>query len=264
MSADDSENATDRDAIQVWFAYPADDLSEEDTRSCIRLLFVEERRRMNLLRFDRHRKEYLFAHVLARRALSHFCPVAPEEWSFVNGPYGKPTPDPDCGLFFNLSHSAGLAVCAIAHRRNIGVDTESEERGEGILEISERVFSPLEIAQIDALPNAQKPHRAVSLWTLKEAYCKARGIGLSLPLSSISFLFGESEGIRLEFDSSLDDQTSKWQFCLLARAGHCVAIVFDRSTDPRLNTWELHPLSAAPTQLAEAQPMFFPIAQASH
>ena len=73
------------------------------------------------------------------------------------------------------------------------MDVESFSRAEEIVPLAPRVFSAAERAQLDALPAAERPDRALSLWTLKEAYIKARGMGLSLPLQEISFLF-EGEG----------------------------------------------------------------------
>ncbi len=76
----------------------------------------------------------------------------------------------------------------------VGVDVEAFSRAEEIVPLAPKVFSLAEQEQLNALPAAERPHRALSLWTLKEAYIKARGMGLSLPLRGISFLFGERAG----------------------------------------------------------------------
>jgi len=72
-----------------------------------------------------------------------------------------------------------------------------------IMELVPKVFSPVEQAQLAALADAEKLDRALSLWTLKESYIKARGLGLLVPLDEFSFVFGGAEGIRLEIDPRL-------------------------------------------------------------
>jgi 4'-phosphopantetheinyl transferase len=100
------------------------------------------------------------------------------------------------------------------------------------------------------------------LWTLKEAYIKARGMGLSLPLNKFYFLFGGAEGIRLELDPCLNDEPGRWRFCLLERAGHRVALMAESAADPELEMWEARPLLAAPTQLPTGGEEWFPHSQA--
>ncbi len=126
-------------------------------------------------------------------------PFPPHAWSFFVNEYGKPSPIPDCGLRFNQSNSVELAVCLVASPGTlgphvssaasaatgieVGVDVEPFSRAEEIVPLAPQVFSLAERAQLDALPVTDRPDRALSLWTLKEAYIKARGMGLSLPLA---------------------------------------------------------------------------------
>jgi len=70
----------------------------------------------------------------------------------------------------------GLVVCLVAQGAEVGVDLESYERAGEIAELSERVFSPLELAQLEELHGSEKTNRALCLWTLKEAYLKAQGM----------------------------------------------------------------------------------------
>ncbi len=194
-----------------------------------------------------------------RTALSHYHPLAPEAWRFHTNPYGKPTVDPDCGLRFNLSNSPGLVVCLIAQGAEVGVDAEPIERAEKIAELASEVLSPLELVQLEALRGPERLDRILSLWTLKEAYIKARGMGLSLPLSNVSFLFGGVEGIRLELDPRLGTEAgSRWQFCLIEHAGHRIALMTEREAVPELQVWEARPLLAPPRRLAAVEEPWFP------
>jgi 4'-phosphopantetheinyl transferase len=124
------------------------------------------------------------------------------------------------------------------------------------------VFSALELAQLDALRGQERLHRALRLWTLKEAYIKARGMGLALPLNTFSFLFGGAEGIRLELDPAVDDEPGRWRFCLLDHAGHCIALMARRgeAAAPQLQIWKARPVCAPPVRLPAGGEMWFPLA----
>jgi 4'-phosphopantetheinyl transferase len=98
----------------------------------------------------------------------------------------------------------------------------------------------------------------LSFWTLKEAYIKARGMGLSLTLDKISFVFGDTEGIRLELDPCLNDVSGRWRFCLLDHAGHRIALMAERATDPELQIWEARPVLEQPTKLSNDSARWFP------
>ena len=144
------------------------------------------------------------------------------------------------------------------------MDAEHIEHAEKVAELAPEMFSPLELAQLEALRGPEKLDRALSVWTLKEAYVKARGMGLSLPLNKFSFLFGGVEGIRLELDPCLvTEPGSRWRFCLLEHAGHRIALMAERATVPELQVWEARPLLALPTRLAAGEELWFPAAAVS-
>jgi 4'-phosphopantetheinyl transferase len=263
MSAGRVLTDMDKKPIHLWYAHP-EDLTEAVTQACAPLLSEDERAQWQTFRFDRHRREYLTTRALVRTALSHYHPLAPEAWRFETNPYGKPTVDPDCGLRFNLSNSPGLVVCLIAQGAEVGVDAEAIERAEKVSELAPEVLSPLELVQLEALRGPERLDRVLSLWTLKEAYIKARGVGLSLPLNKISFLFGGVEGIRMELDPSLGTEPgSRWQFCLVKHAGHCIALMAEWANVPELQVWEARPLLAPPTRLAAVGELWFPVSTVS-
>jgi 4'-phosphopantetheinyl transferase len=263
MSAGRVLTDMDKKPLHLWYAHP-EDLTEAVTQACTSLLSEDERAQWQTFRFDRHRREYLTTRALVRTALSHYHPIAPEAWRFQTNPYGKPTVNPDCGLRFNLSSSPGLVVCLIAQGVEVGVDAEPIERAEKVAELAPEVLSPLELAQLQGLPGPEKLDRALSLWTLKEAYTKAGGVGLSLPLNKFSFLFGGVEGIRLELDPCLGTEPgSRWWFCLVEHAGHRIALMAERATVPELQVWEARPLLAPPTRLAAGGELWFPASAVS-
>jgi 4'-phosphopantetheinyl transferase len=222
-------------------------------------LSEDERTRWQTFRFEKGRREYLTSRALVRFALSQYRPLAPEAWRFQVNAYGKPNPDPECGLRFNLSNSPRLVVCLVAHEAEVGVDVEPYERAGEIAKLSEKVFSPLELAQLEELHGSDKADRALSLWTLKEAYVKAQGVGLSLPLTKFSFLFGGAAGIRLELDSRLGDEAERWRFCLLDHTGHRIAIVVERAVASELQIFETRPPLAAAVRIPNEFEVWYPL-----
>jgi 4'-phosphopantetheinyl transferase len=269
--------------LELWLAYPGDLAEPAAEAACAALLDDAERAHAAKFRFDRHRREFLATHALTRVALSHAHPLPLYAWRFSVNKYGKPSPIPECGLRFNQSNSVELAVCLIARPGahpgaafvdvgpaiavDVGVDVESFARAEEIVPLAPRVFSTAERAQLDALPVAERPDRALSLWTLKEAYIKARGMGLSLPLDGISFLFDGPQAIRLEVAPGVDDDSGRWRFCRFEHAGHRIALAVEANAAPNpeiaatgnLEIFEVRPPTGPPTRLAWGSPAWFPI-----
>jgi 4'-phosphopantetheinyl transferase len=112
-------------------------------------------------------------------------------------------------------------VCLVSAHHEVGVDTELRTRAKSIVEIANTVFAADELRELLALEGDAQAERAVTLWTLKEAYIKARGMGLALPLDKFAFRFGAD--VRIEIDASLGDDAAKWQFRTLALGPHVVS-----------------------------------------
>jgi 4'-phosphopantetheinyl transferase len=243
--------------LYLWCAYPDDLLSEGAAEACADLVSEKERVYVQRFKFERRRREALVTRALMRIALSHNRPIPPQSWQFKIGEHGKPAIDPESALQFNLSNSVGLVVCLVAEGAIVGVDVEPFDRAKQILPLAPGVFSPAEQAQLRALPEAEQRDRALSLWTLKESYIKARGLGLSLPLDKFSFLF-DAEGIRLEIDPSLDDEPGRWRFCQLDHAGHRIAAMVERKGATELEIREVRPIAAQPVQISLGKTTWFP------
>jgi 4'-phosphopantetheinyl transferase len=207
--------ALDPDRIDLWFTF-LDDVT--DTRLVGRyraLLSAAEREQERRFRLARDGHRYLVTRALLRTVLARYAPVEPAQWRFKTNAYGKPAIDNEFAgaarICFNLSHVGGLIVLALCDGRALGVDAEHPpSRGCGI-ELAERYFSPDEAAALKALPQSFQQQRFFEYWTLKEAYVKARGMGLSLPLDRFSFEFAESGCIRMHAHGELGDCPSRWR-----------------------------------------------------
>lgn len=181
------------------------------------LLNPEERAAQRRFHFDKHRHQYLITRVLLRWVLSCYADkVHPTEWIFKKTARGKPyVHAPTCPLFFNLSHTEKQIVLALTLDADIGVDIENTGRSGNFLDVAERMFSPREVHDLRQLALPEQEQRFFELWTLKEAYLKACGQGLFVPLEQFTFLFPTPTSIQVEFDSTLNDCAKEWQFWLL-------------------------------------------------
>lgn len=178
------------------------------------LLTPEERARRARFYFPKGQTQYLLTRVLARVTLSLYADVAPSDWRFTPNAYGKPEiaepADAESrSLRFNLSNTEGLQACIVGRGRELGIDVEWTERRAETLEIAERFFSSAEVAELCAGPAHAQSERFYYYWTLKEAYIKARGAGLSIPLDRFSFSLSEP---KIDFHDTAEFEPDRWQF----------------------------------------------------
>ena len=151
-------------------------------------LSLEERHRSARFRFERDQQRFIAAHGVLRELLGRYLQTQPGRISYVHNAFGKPDLSPEFGgrLKFNLSHSAGLALVAIAADADIGVDVEYIRTQPDDAEIARCFFSTAEADQLLSLPNHLYAEAFISCWTKKEAYLKACGNGLTVPLNVAS------------------------------------------------------------------------------
>ena len=201
--------------VHVWFRKTAS-LSAEVVNSAGSCLSADERARRDRYRFDADRRQFTLAHELLRRALSYYHDVSPADWRFTTNEYGKPLIDmADAELrkiSFSLSHTSGRVACGITNQAAIGVDVERTDRSLESKVIAERYFSAEETAWLNGCSDETSQVRFVELWTLKEAFLKAAGVGLSGSLDSISFSFRAPN--RIDFKVSSNFDPGQWHFAL--------------------------------------------------
>lgn len=190
------------------------------------LLDDGERKRHRAFHFPEDRHLFLVAHALLRTSLSQYAGVQPQDWRFASEEHGRPqiaaAQREGGGIQFNLSHTRGLAACAIARDVSIGIDVECLERNADWRSIAGRYFSRFETTALAALPVGEQPERFFEYWTLKEAYVKAQGGGLSIPLDGFSFY--RDDRWRIAFQDA-DNDPDEWQFtCLRPTARHVMSI----------------------------------------
>jgi 4'-phosphopantetheinyl transferase len=197
--------------IHVWLAPEA--LADDPAIAAHLQSLLSDGERAQQQRFgaDSPRRLHLVARGLQRTVLSRFVPaVAPRDWRFERSDGGRPfiAGDHSIDLDFNIAHTKGMVAMAAGWGLRLGIDVEAFARRRN-LEIARRYFSVREIAGLHALPPEEQPQRFLELWTLKEAYLKAIGTGISGGLGSMTFDF-PAGGIT--FERALDPHASRWQF----------------------------------------------------
>ena len=221
--------------IHLWFAFDEQIADAQLLARYHNLMNEAERKQQKRFHFKKHRHQYLITRALVRSVLSFYVDeISPQEWQFNLNQYGKPSiqqPDVHLPLQFNLSHTEQMTVMAVALNSEVGVDIEYLHRRGKTVELAERYFSPSEVKQLLDLPKKRQRQRFFELWTLKEAYIKACGMGLSIPLNSFTYVFPQRGKIRISFASERDDQPESWQFWhICPNDSHRVSVALKRDT----------------------------------
>ena len=173
------------------------------------LLAVDEQERASRFRVERGADRYTVGRGALRTILARYTGTPPEALVFRYNQFGKPELEAS-GFCFNLSHSHELALAAVARGRAVGVDIERIREQVLSDRIAERFFAPAEARVLAALPPEQQPQAFFHCWTRKEAWIKARGEGLSIPLSSFEVSFAPGEPARLLATRPDEGEAAQW------------------------------------------------------
>lgn len=218
-SPTDSPLSLSAGEVHVWLAEWQDCSARGLQSSYAAMLDTQERKRLHRFAFDAPRQEFLLARVLCRTTLSRYLPLAPQEWRFETNRYGRPRIAnglPGAALDFNLTHSRGVVAMAVAHRdHSVGIDIECVDERRAGMDLAQRYFSPSESRWLLSLPAERRSEAFFTLWVLKEAYIKARGMGLSLPLDAFTIdaaAAGEQREITLRVEPPHEADSCDWQF----------------------------------------------------
>jgi phosphopantetheinyl transferase len=214
LNGSDGRMASNTDVL-VWY-WPTANLtsSELDVQSAI--LSEEEHARCNRMLGAVDRRDFTAAHGLLRNALSSIGGLAPKEWRFVTDERGKPSIVPDQAgdppLTFSLSHTRGLVACAVSRAPLIGIDVEAIHERSASPDVATRFFAPAEVEMLQDHPRETYADRFIEVWTLKESYIKALGVGLEQQLDSFAFFFPNHGDLR--FEAPPHDTSESWKFVL--------------------------------------------------
>jgi 4'-phosphopantetheinyl transferase len=225
------------DEVHVWRA--SLDFEPSILRHLEATLSDDEIARAARFHFPRDRDRFVAARSILRALLGAYLKKPPARLNFKYGPHGKPSlqvGDLRATLEFNLSHSHGLAVYAFSFGREVGIDVELIRPELAVDEIADRYFSTREIAALRALPQDLRARGFFNCWTRKEAYVKARGEGLQIPLESFDVSLTPGEPPKLESADS-----SRWSLLGLEPTPRYVAALVAEANDWQLRQWNWTP-----------------------
>jgi 4'-phosphopantetheinyl transferase len=211
--------------VHLWITSPQDYHSESGDAVYEALLGAAEMRHYGELAQADHRREYLIGRVFLREVIAAYSGGPAADLEFESNASGKPrlkTSVDGAPLSFNFSHGADLMACAVTRLGEVGVDVETISQDRGMVEVADHYFSSIELAGLEALGAVDQQSQFFRIWTLKEAYIKARGEGHSQALDSFSFYCLQPNTIRLVARGEEVDGWSFWS--LQPVAGQMIAV----------------------------------------
>ncbi len=218
--------------VHVWQADL--DVDSQQMMSFLGILTQEERSRANRYLFAEDRQHFIAARGILRCLLAYYLETTPDKIVLGYGPAGKPEIDkPTTQLSFNISHSHSAALYAISWNRSLGIDLEALRINFSLESIANLIFSDQERAVLETYPKNCRMTTFLRGWTRKEAYVKAKGIGLSFPLKRIEVPFEENISdiqVYPECDKhSQRSQDRSWLYSLDSLPGYVAALAVDDS-----------------------------------
>ncbi|WP_100623322.1 4'-phosphopantetheinyl transferase family protein [Candidatus Coxiella mudrowiae] len=203
--------------VHVWRVFL--DWPDEEVKKGLVNLSMEEKARIQRLVNSQHRRYYIASHSALHAILALYLPT-PGTLRFRYDDYGKPYLLNDASLYFNLSDSHTVALYAITTNREVGVDIESIRSNIHTEDIAERFFSPDEIAAFRRLPQNQHLEGFFRIWTLKEAYIKIIGQGLSFGLNRFTTNVNV-DAVKMDGLLTVDEDPNlarQWTLCSIPSA----------------------------------------------
>ena len=195
------------------------------------VLSAEELSRYRRFRVPEAAHRYLVSHAMLRSVLSHYAEIAPSQWRFVYGRHGRPEIGNPAAppLRFNLTHTEGLAACVVSCEHSCGIDTERLSERHDPVRIARKMFSDREYRQLHRLSGRARLEYFYERWTLREAYVKALGIGLSFPTRKLEFSTNANGSIALAFAPDVRKDERHWYFRLhRPTTEHVIAVALGR------------------------------------
>jgi len=226
------------DEVQLWRA-DLEALGAEESR-WQEVLSSDELTRASRFHFARDRQRFVAARALLRMILGSYLATDPGGLNFCYSKKEKPSLGPEhagSGITFNLSHSGGIALFAFTRGRDIGVDVEQVRRDSDLEAIARRFFSKHEQSQLADVPLQEKVDAFFRCWTRKEAYIKATGDGLSLPLSQfdVSLAAGKENALLVTRPDA--EEAGRWLLQEVPAGPGYVAALCVRGQNWKLNEW---------------------------
>ncbi len=232
------------DEIHIWRLLISD--VEVATRRVLAVLTPSERDRATHLAIPAARQEFIVGRAVLRHVLGNYLDCRPADVPLGRGPHGKPGllgGHPD--IRFNVSHSHGLVLYGVARGREVGVDVERIRPVPDGRQLAERFFSRREARELSQLPATEFATGFFNCWTRKEAYAKATGFGLALPLDSFEVSLAPGTPATLALLDVAAPQKRSWDIRAIPLGDAYVGAVVSEGTGWRVKhyEWNMAPLT---------------------
>jgi len=201
----------------IWVAKPGAIQRRVVLDNCMKILSKQEREQCLRFKFAEDSHTYLVSHAMLRNVLSKYIDIPPGGWNYTKNEHGRPEiANPDVPpVRFNISHTKGLVACIVTLSDDCGIDVERLSARHSPLKVAKRMFSTSEYDYLRSLDAGDQLEYFFTRWTLREAYVKARGIGIHFPTNRLNFKLHSMDDIEIEFHPEIRDISESWQFAIL-------------------------------------------------
>lgn len=233
------QSSLETNDVHIWRA--SLEQSPTTVETLRQLLSPDEQSRADRYHFEKDRRHFTTARGYLRTLLGRYLGLAPHEIRFSYTEYGKPglAPDLDQQLKFNVAHSGGLALYAFTRIGEIGIDLEHirpEFTGD---DIARRYFSQTEVASLNQLPVTARHQAFFDCWTRKEAFIKAKGLGLSLGLNQFDVTLSPEQPAALLHTRWDEAEASRWSLRAIDAGPEYAAAVALEAHDWQPSYWQV-------------------------
>jgi len=202
--------------LHVW--YTSLEVAPQELVHIRSLLSADEMARAERFYFERDRDRFIIGRGILRSFLGYYLGRGASEVKIVYGPHGKPAVEsvsPNQTLQFSLAHSNDQIIFIFGWNRPVGIDLEHIHPLQNVDRFAEQFYSVRETALINSLSGSRKWDAFYKIWTCKEAYLKANGSGLSVPLDQVEIFLGHDETAKMISIGKISEQANGWNLSLL-------------------------------------------------
>ncbi|HTI14908.1 MAG TPA: 4'-phosphopantetheinyl transferase superfamily protein [Dictyobacter sp.] len=237
-----SSLALSEDEVHIWRTPLS--FNEPLTRRLRDILIPEEQTKAQKFYFEKDRQHWTAARAILRILLGMYLNIAPSRVQFHSNQYGKPSLalHHASSITFNLSHSQGYALYAFTHTKQLGIDIEYMKADIDYASIAQHYFSPYEQETLASLPAEKQKIAFYYGWTRKEAYIKARGKGLSIPLNQFDVTLQPGKPAQFLQSREPDQANQQWSLYNIALDDDFAAALAVENTYNTLHFWSVETL----------------------
>jgi len=215
----------------------------EMAEGCLNILSPEEQSRASKFFFEKDRLQFILTHWALRHILASILEVTPADLQFDQNPYGKPElhkPVTNGPIQFSLSHSGDVAIVTVSRGIEVGVDVEQINVEFNHEDITRQYFTSRESGYLQSISAGDRREIFYRIWTGKEAFIKAKGLGLSFPLDSFSMIPKLQDSRYLLEIESQPNEAKQWSITSFQPFPGYTAAVAAKAENVKFSYFQFH------------------------